>query len=411
MIMASKIIINNNEVMAQISSYNSLEDSTKPMVNSVLLEGNKTSGELGMYTRQEVNQLLAQARNVRYVASLPSTPIANTLYYVGTAKPYNVYLYVENDAGTLERLDMGTTEIDLSEYQKAQDSSLATSSKTIVGAINENKSNIDLKQDKSDSTLLTTNKTIAGSINELKASIDGMDEIYAPLITGYSKQLPGMSGRDPDGCVFEFNGSITSDTRQVQTGLFAFVSMLDPIENSDISGMIETAQYFNTPGAYVMFEQTFTAYSNSTLNQTKRFRRKGEIQGGNAVSAGGIIPAAQNGLISWKAWYPVDYPTYSLNSLVGSPFEGTIWIAVSGGVMLFDFYHLRNTSGTWGDIISQNNFRKFSDLFKFNTRGSLASTSSDSICLIEADKGNGLNCLRITTGEYFNGQMVATLGY
>lgn len=166
--MSNKLYKNNAVILKQTDSYNDLKNSTKPMINSIMLEGNKTSDELNMYTKDQINQLIAQVRNVRYLQTIPADPQANTLYYVGTAKPYNVYLYIEDSStGTLTRLDMGTTEIDLTEYQKSQDNSLQTTSKNIVGAINENKTNIGQKQNITDNTLITTNKTIVTAINEI----------------------------------------------------------------------------------------------------------------------------------------------------------------------------------------------------------------------------------------------------
>lgn len=102
-----------------------------------------------------------------------------------------VYLYSQNDgaiySGTLA--DLATWgdlvkigEVDLSSYQTITDDTLTTTDKTIVGAINEVKTNVDSieipnvsnYQTKNDSTLTTTNKTIVGSINEIKANVDGI---------------------------------------------------------------------------------------------------------------------------------------------------------------------------------------------------------------------------------------------
>ena len=101
---------------------------------------------------------------------------------------------------------------DLSNKQDKTDNSLVTTSKTVVGGINElktsisslakqsdlsslqtkvntnttnisnlttkvntNTTNISNKQDKTDNSLATTNKTIVGGINELKTSLDNLD--------------------------------------------------------------------------------------------------------------------------------------------------------------------------------------------------------------------------------------------
>lgn len=71
--------------------------------------------------------------------------------------------------------------------QNATDDSLETTSKTIVGAINEHESDLytqsEQKQDKTDNSLSTTDKTVVGAINELdselstqSSQIEGLEE-------------------------------------------------------------------------------------------------------------------------------------------------------------------------------------------------------------------------------------------
>lgn len=67
------------------------------------------------------------------------------------------------------------TKIDLSEYQTKVDNTLETTSKTIVGAINENKGVLATKQASVDNSLSTTNKTITGAINEVNQGVSDLD--------------------------------------------------------------------------------------------------------------------------------------------------------------------------------------------------------------------------------------------
>lgn len=67
------------------------------------------------------------------------------------------------------------TKLDLSEYQTKVDNTLETTSKTIVGAINENKRVLTTKQASVDNSLGTTNKTIVGAINEVKQGVSDLD--------------------------------------------------------------------------------------------------------------------------------------------------------------------------------------------------------------------------------------------
>lgn len=75
--------------------------------------------------------------------------------------------------GNMDIIDNNMKSIsdDVALKQNSQDNTLATTNKTVVGAINEVKSATDGKQDSSDNNLVTTDKTIVGAINELSERI------------------------------------------------------------------------------------------------------------------------------------------------------------------------------------------------------------------------------------------------
>ena len=106
--------------------------------------------------------------------------------------------YVTNAINNAQ-LGGGNNDIDLSIYQTIQDNTLTTTAKTIPTAINELKSGLDgIKvpiniselnnesgnltshqdisnlQSKTDNNLVTTSKEVVGAINEVKASVDGI---------------------------------------------------------------------------------------------------------------------------------------------------------------------------------------------------------------------------------------------
>lgn len=84
--MANKIVINDQVVMQVATSYRELIE--KPMINSVELEGNKTSSELGMYTSSEIDHMLAQMRSVKISETdPPENPEAGVLYYCDKHDP------------------------------------------------------------------------------------------------------------------------------------------------------------------------------------------------------------------------------------------------------------------------------------------------------------------------------------
>jgi len=62
---------------------------------------------------KSITDALSSVASIKVVASLPATPDNNTMYYVGTTSPYHIYLRANNIT-----YDMGTTQVDLSEYEK-----------------------------------------------------------------------------------------------------------------------------------------------------------------------------------------------------------------------------------------------------------------------------------------------------
>ena len=91
-----------------------------------------------------INESLVGKLSIQFVAALPASPTRNTQYYVETATEGVWDIYVVDNSGTVR--SMGSTEIDLTGYQKETDNRLATTSKSVVGAINENKAAIDAEK-------------------------------------------------------------------------------------------------------------------------------------------------------------------------------------------------------------------------------------------------------------------------
>lgn len=166
--MNTKALFKNGiKIIEQTSSYNNLAQSTKPLINSVVLEGNRTAQELNLMTQDEIRQLIAQSRDVKRSNDYPLTPQENVIYYVGTTTPYNVCMYAKDENDNLVRIDMGTTNVDIDSKQDITDNNLGTTSKNIVGAINEVFTEVNKKQNTLDDNLLTTNKSIVPAINEI----------------------------------------------------------------------------------------------------------------------------------------------------------------------------------------------------------------------------------------------------
>lgn len=84
-------------------SYNNL--GLRPVIEDQVITGDKSSSSLNMYLSEEVDELLASIRNVKVVVELPTVPDAYTLYYQGTAVPYDLYM-VDDD---LNYIYLGTS--------------------------------------------------------------------------------------------------------------------------------------------------------------------------------------------------------------------------------------------------------------------------------------------------------------
>ena len=87
-------------------------ECTDPVELKALIESISNDLSLNYYVKSEVMNLIASARSVVQVATMPATPTRSTLYYVGTTSPYAVKLVDSN--GTV--VDMGSSEVDLSGY-------------------------------------------------------------------------------------------------------------------------------------------------------------------------------------------------------------------------------------------------------------------------------------------------------
>lgn len=127
----SKMLYDKRTVGTTKNSYNVL--TYKPSVNKVELIGNKTSSSLSMYTKQQVDNIIADAKNIRVVVALPRTPELATLYYVGRQSPFHVYFCTAFG----ELIDLGLSEPDTSEYLRIHNEELNTDNKDVVPAINE----------------------------------------------------------------------------------------------------------------------------------------------------------------------------------------------------------------------------------------------------------------------------------
>ena len=101
-------IIEDGDPSGELNDY--VDMVNKPTINGVEITGNKTSDDIGMYNVDEVDNILASLRSIYAVTSLPASPSANTMYYVGPNAEgiYHVYLY---DSLT-QQIDLGLSKME-----------------------------------------------------------------------------------------------------------------------------------------------------------------------------------------------------------------------------------------------------------------------------------------------------------
>lgn len=372
--MSSNVYFNNSKVFSGITSYNELEDQTKPLINSVKLEGNRTAGELNLMTRDEITQLVAQARSVVVLPDYPAIPREGVLYYIGSASPYNVCLYAKNSQDVLERVDLGTTNVDISSKQDITDNNLTTTSKNIVGAINENKANIDLKQNITDDSLITENKTITTAINEIvnnkvNTLTDNVNDVtylttkavndnFAPISSVFDYGTTDWASEAGDAV---FNMKSLPNGVEVQQRIYRNVVITDPVVGGNCWGRCEVVER-NVRNSTVSIFQTLIVTSNVVINnqvvvQNKIFKRNGLHYGS------GDTVYDNRASIDWKEWYPVEYPNIAITlnqEIVNSTSRADL--AITGGIATIRFNNLNFISNVGTSALRFDNDTRLSVL-------------------------------------------------
>lgn len=378
-----------------------VDDLVGAIINDTLESATTTWSSNEIKARFEA---LSGKATIIVVATLPGTLQDNTLYYVGTSSPYHIWLR----SGGIT-YDMGTTEIDLSSYytktqtdalldnkQDKTDSNLTTSVKTIVGGINEINAN---KQDMTDTNLATTNKTVVGAINEIETDINALPNNYAP----FNSNAYNLVGASPsaDDVLWDFVSN--SSPRREQTKK-AYAYITDPITNSNIYGTVKTTILYSA-NTLCTIEQVFTELNP---NNTVRFRRLG--------TAPAQTLTFTTATITWKSWYPVEYPKTTLT--ISSPWIGGVGSCyyVSGGVLFIRLNGIRrNSQGTVSaDIVANLPSAINQNVVKNNGNHSVINSTdlASLFCQFFAGaSGNQIEVYGTTQNTDYFGNITVALGY
>lgn len=105
-----------NKITGQPSDNTNLATALNGKINTDAIDDNGSVSTTKLWSSEKLNALFAGISGVvkvEVVPDMPASPTNNTMYYVGTASPYHIYLRADD-----QTYDMGTTEIDLSNYVK-----------------------------------------------------------------------------------------------------------------------------------------------------------------------------------------------------------------------------------------------------------------------------------------------------
>lgn len=424
------------------TNYNNL--TSKPSINGVTLQQGQTANDLDIYTRSQVDAKMSGIFKykgvVATISNLPSsTSKAGDCYYV-TAET-STYAF---NGSAWESI--GST-VDLTNYQTSTDNSLETTSKTIVGGINElnaDKVNISsivdnltttatnvplsanqgkVLNDKVELRELLSNKTttIGNSSTDTEyPSAKAVYDSFAPIST---TKYVGIF-KSPNDCIvpFGFHRILNmSNERATIEGLFVS-QMIDPVDNSsNLFGDLKVRQQCyggSTAGSAtnICIEQTFETYLRGSPTQRKVFFRRGYLANSGTDIDINNVEAIKNSL-TWMSWYPVEYPRVIL-SKEETATTVTIFDAkacVSNGICFINVRHIRtNTDLARSSSIAIatcpfSPFRKENDLY-FGTLYSFDNTVSAPAAL-QAINDSKLEAFGFKANIRYIGTISFPLGY
>ena len=112
----------------------------------------------------------------KQVPATVGSPVDNIDYWLDVAN-YNGYISeLQAEIDDINNVKIPAVQSSIAFKQDATDNNLATSDKTVVGAINEVNSALTNKQDATDNNLATSDKTVVGAINEVNTALSNKQD-------------------------------------------------------------------------------------------------------------------------------------------------------------------------------------------------------------------------------------------
>lgn len=375
-------------------------ECSDPAEIKALVESIANDLSLNYYIKSEVMNLIASARSVVQVATMPQNPTRSTLYYVGSSSPYEVKLVDSN--GTV--VDMGSSEVDLSGYlQKSAVVNILDATVTneqVVGAKatyeNTAQSRWALVNLSSCATLIDVIKKIVkldsgSSLNFRNYSVSAWvtafpTELKVPNLDDYGTlQFLGCyrnnAGTENVLGELRFRPSSSSiwyrttpsavnwkpiqndafapmDTAFVSGGNGSFINPDNAIFNFSTTGtqlrqsgkkdfLVVFSNPIGSADLYAVctteiFVNNYSSNGNAIIWQSAKVTSsayKGAVLKRRGDISGLIdATAITSATISWQTWFPVEYPR--VNVSIDSTYydnAGTVGYAVTGGILILDF--------------------------------------------------------------------------
>lgn len=289
-----------------VSSYNELTD--KPKLNNITIRGSLSLQDINVYSIDEVNDLLADKANAKFVNQLPASPTKNTWYYSkkfqdGTNVPNDkraLYVVLED---VLVYNYMGVVgDIDLTDYYTKTE----TDNKLFDLTVNNFRNGVITTRitDTVTNSTIPTGSAVRSALATKQDTLINSDQYTAPTDTDKLSYVNNVTNnRWTFAKIWDWIVSkLTANTNkgiQVDNGKLGHTNLIVPPSNSSrfICGALDDQGHFT--GTPVAFQ--YSSVYNSDLENCL-FTRTGahnlydwakikDASGGNAVSTTGMDSA------------------------------------------------------------------------------------------------------------------------
>ena len=157
----------------------------------------------------------------KQVPATVGSPVNNIDYWLDIGS-YNGFIeQLQDEIDDINNVSIPAIQSAIALKQDATDNNLATTNKTVVGAINEVNTGLASKQDATDNNLDTTDKTVVGAINEVNSKVENIviSEASHSLVASEILVITDSFGQNPDGNVLTgFNKCLNGINMLAQGG-------------------------------------------------------------------------------------------------------------------------------------------------------------------------------------------------